>query len=92
MCECNQRLRSLMDDFGEVVGSIYKTYFNKFWGEDDFNELNFKPRTFQRNADIYDLLTDRGYKYDLLHRTYTDPGGHPVLNLETQYEYEKQRK
>ena len=71
-----------MDDFGEVVGSIYKTYFNKFWGEDDFNELNFKPRTFQRNAD----------KYDLLHRTYTDPGGHPVLNVETQYEYEKQRK
>jgi hypothetical protein len=43
-------------------------------------------------VDIYDLLTDRGYKYDLLHRTYTDPGGHPVLNVETQYEYEKERK
>jgi hypothetical protein len=34
---------------------------------------------------MYDLLTDHGYKYDLIHRTYTDPYGNPVLNPEFVY-------
>lgn len=76
----------MSDEFGDIVESIYKTYFTKFWGQEDFNELKQKRLTFQQNQHIYDLLTDHGYKYDLLHRTYTCPHGHPVLNAEYIYE------
>jgi hypothetical protein len=74
-----------MDEFGDIVDSIYKTYFKKFWGQDDFNELKSLRKTVQQNMDIYDFLTDRGYKYDMIHRTYTDPLGNPVLNPDFVY-------
>lgn len=74
-----------MDEFSDIVDNIYKSFFEKFWGLDDFNELKSKRLTFQQRADMYDLLTDHGYAYDLIHRTYTDPHGHPVLNPEYVY-------
>jgi len=82
----------MSDEFGEIVDSIYKTYFTKFWGQEDFNELKQKRLTFQQNQQIYDLLTDNGYKYDLLRRTYTCPHGHPVLNAEYIYENLKSKE
>jgi hypothetical protein len=39
----------MSDEFGEIVDSIYKTYFTKFWGQDDFKELKQKRLTFQQN-------------------------------------------
>lgn len=74
-----------MDEFSDIVENIYKSFFDKFWGQDDFTELKTGRLTFQQRADMYDLLTDHGYKYDLLHRTYTDPHGHPVPNPQTEY-------
>jgi hypothetical protein len=74
-----------MDEFGDIVDSIYKTYFTKFWGLDDFEELKSSRKGFRETQEIYDLLTDHGYKYDLLHRTYSDPHGNPVLNPEYVY-------
>jgi|GEM_PF-2979122 len=74
-----------MDEFSDIVDNIYKTFFSKFWGQDDFKELKHPARTVQQNMDVYDLLTDRGYKYDLLHRVYRDPEGNPVPNPELVY-------
>jgi len=74
-----------MDEFSDIVDNIYKTFFSKFWGQDDFKELKHPARTVQQNMDVYDLLTNHGYTYDLLHRAYTDPQGHPVLNPEYVY-------
>ncbi|NBW13992.1 MAG: hypothetical protein EBR82_38910 [Caulobacteraceae bacterium] len=74
-----------MDEFGDIVDSIYKTYFKKFWGHDDFDEVKSSKITVKQNMDMYDFLTDRGYKYDLLHRVYTDPTGNPVLNPQFVY-------
>lgn len=74
-----------MDEFSDLVDDIYKTFFGKFWGKTQFKELKNNPRSVRQNVDVYDLLTDHGYKYDLLHRTYTDPVGNPVLNPEYVY-------
>lgn len=74
-----------MDEFGDIVDSIYKTYFKKFWGQEDFDELKTSKITIKQNMDMFDFLTDHGYKYDLLHRSYTDPLGNPVLNPEFVY-------
>jgi len=74
-----------MDEFGDIVDSIYKTYFSKFWGQADFDELKINRTTIKQNMDMYDFLTDHGYRYDLLHRTYTDPEGNPVLNPQFVY-------
>lgn len=74
-----------MDEFGDIVDSIYKTYFKKFWGQEDFDEVKTSRITIRQNMDMYDYLTDHGYKYDLLHRVYTDPSGNPVLNPEFVY-------
>ena len=74
-----------MDEFSDIVDNIYKTFFGKFWGKDDFSELKHPRRTIQQNMDIYDLLTDRGYRYDLMHASYFDPEGNPVLNPEYVY-------
>jgi len=74
-----------MDEFGDIVDSIYKTYFTKFWGHEDFDEVKTKKNSFKYNQDVFDYLTDHGYKYDLIHRTYTDPHGNPVLNPEYVY-------
>ena len=69
-----------MDEFGDIVDSIYKTYFTKFWGQESFEEVKTKKNGFKQNQIIFDYLTDHGYKYDLIHRTYTDPYCKPVLN------------
>jgi hypothetical protein len=74
-----------MDEFSDIVDNIYKSFFSKFWGQDDFKELKNPARTVQKNMDVYDFLTDHGYTYDLLHRSYRDPRGNPVLNPEYVY-------
>lgn len=74
-----------MDEFSDIVDNIYKSFFSKFWGQDDFKELKHPARTVQQNMDVYDLLTNHGYTYDLLHRSYRDPHGNPVLNPEYVY-------
>jgi len=74
-----------MDEFSDIVDNIYKSFFGKFWGKDDFAELKHPRRTIQQNMDIYDFLTDRGYRYDMMHGSYSDPEGNPVLNPEYVY-------